>query len=220
MTIGGVSIAYTATAGHLVAVDPVSSKPSAKFFYVAFTRDGAAANMRPVTFFYNGGPGSSAVFLLLGSFAPRRIKTNMPGFTPPPPYTMEDNPDSLIDRSDLVYINPVGTGYSSAIAPFKNRDFWGVDQDARSIKQFIKRYLTANGRWNSPKFLYGESYGTARTCVLAWMLHEDGIDLNGVTLQSSVLDYTANFSNAVGLDADVCGGRLVSQEDRSQPAAG
>ena len=198
-TIGGVSIAYTATAGHLVAVDPISSKPSAKFFYVAFTRDGAAANMRPVTFFYNGGPGSSAVFLLLGSFAPRRIKTNMPGFTPPPPYTMEDNPDSLIDRSDLVYINPVGTGYSSAIAPFKNRDFWGVDQDARSIKQFIKRYLTANGRWNSPKFLYGESYGTARTCVLAWMLHEDGIDLNGLTLQSSVLDYPANFSNAVGL---------------------
>ena len=139
------------------------------------------------------------MFLLLGSFAPRRIKTNMPGFTPPPPYTMEDNPDSLIDRSDLVYINPVGTGYSSAIAPFKNRDFWGVDQDARSIKQFIKRYLTANGRWNSPKFLYGESYGTARTCVLAWMLHEDGIDLNGLTLQSSVLDYPANFSNAVGL---------------------
>ena len=199
VTVGGQSIAYTATAGHLVAVDPVSSKPSAKFFYVAFTKDGAAAETRPVTFFYNGGPGSSAVFLLLGSFAPRRIKTNMPGFTPPPPYAMEDNPDSLIDRSDLVYINPVGTGYSSAIAPFKNRDFWGVDQDARSIKQFIKRYLTANARWNSPKFLFGESYGTPRTCVLAWMLHEDGIDLNGLTLQSSVLDYPANFTNAVGL---------------------
>ena len=198
-TIGGVPIAYTATAGHLVAVDPSSSKPAAKFFYVAFTADGAAPSTRPVTFFYNGGPGSSAVFLLLGSFAPRRIRTNMPGFTPPPPYAMEDNPDSLIDRSDLVYINPVGTGYSAAVAPFKNRDFWGVDQDALSIKQFIKRYLTANNRWNSPKFLFGESYGTARTCVLAWMLHEDGIDLNGVTLQSSVLDYPANFSNAPGL---------------------
>ena len=152
-----------------------------------------------MTFFYNGGPGSSAVFLLLGSFAPRRIHTNMPGFTPPPPYSMEDNPDSLIDRTDLVYINPVGTGYSAAIAPCKNRDFWGVDQDARSIKQFIKRYLTANSRWNSPQFLFGESYGTARSCVLAWMLHEDGIDLNGVTLQSSVLDYTPTFSNPVGL---------------------
>ena len=179
----------------------------------------AAANTRPVTFFYNGGPGSSSVFLLLGSFAPRRIKTSMPGFTPPPPYTMEDNPDSLIDRSDLVYINPVGTGYSSAIAPFKNRDFWGVDQDARSIKQFIKRYLTANGRWNSPKFLFGESYGTARTCVLAWMLHEDGIDLNGVTLQSSVLDYTGEFQQRRRPHADLRRGRLVSQQDRSQSAA-
>jgi carboxypeptidase C (cathepsin A) len=199
VTVGGAPIAYTATAGHLVAVDPSSSKPAAKFFYVAFTADGAPPSTRPVTFFYNGGPGSSAVFLLLGSFAPRRIRTSMPGFTPPPPYTMEDNPDSLIDRSDLVYINPVGTGYSAAIAPFKNRDFWGVDQDALSIKQFIKRYLTAFNRWNSPKFLFGESYGTARTCVLAWMLHEDGIDLNGLTLQSSVLDYPANFTNAVGL---------------------
>jgi carboxypeptidase C (cathepsin A) len=198
-TIGGVPIPYTATAGHLVAVDPLSSKPAAKFFYVAFTADGQPAAARPVTFFYNGGPGSSAVFLLLGSFAPRRIHTKMPGFTPPPPYAMEDNPDSLIDRSDLVFINPVGTGYSAAIAPFKNRDFWGVDQDATSIKQFVKRYLTANGRWNSPKYLFGESYGTARTCVLAWMLHEDGVDLNGLTLQSSVLDYPANFSNAPGL---------------------
>jgi carboxypeptidase C (cathepsin A) len=154
---------------------------------------------RPVTFFYNGGPGSSAVFVLLGSFAPRRIRTRLPSFTPPAPYTIEDNPDSLIDRSDLVFINPVGTGYSTAIAPFKNRDFWGVDQDARSIKQFIKKYLTTYNRWNSPKFLFGESYGTARSCVLAWLLHEDGIDLNGITLQSSVLDYQANFSNAPGL---------------------
>ena len=182
-----------------MAVDPLSSKPASTFFYVAFTADGMDPTTRPVTFFYNGGPGSSAVFLMLGSFAPRRIKTNMPGFTPPPPYAMEDNPDSLIDRSDLVYINPVGTGYSAAIAPYKNRDFWGVDQDATSIKQFIKRYLSAFNRWNSPRFLFGESYGTARSCVLAWMLHEDGLDLNGITLQSSVLDYPANFSNAVGL---------------------
>lgn len=197
--VNGVSIPYTATVGHLVTVDPSSSKPAAKFFYVAFTADGLDLTTRPVTFFYNGGPGSSSVFLLLGSFAPRRIRTSMPEFTPPPPYAMEDNPDSLIDRSDLVYINPVGTGYSAAIAPFKNRDFWGVDQDAVSIKQFIKRYLSAFNRWNSPRFLLGESYGTARSCVLAWLLHEDGLDLNGITLQSSVLDYPANFSNAVGL---------------------
>ena len=149
--VNGISIPYTATVGHLVTVDPSSSKPAAKFFYVAFTADGLDLTTRPVTFFYNGGPGSSSVFLLLGSFAPRRIRTSMPEFTPPPPYAMEDNPDSLIDRSDLVYINPVGTGYSAAIAPFKNRDFWGVDQDAVSIKQFIKRYLSAFNRWNSPR---------------------------------------------------------------------
>lgn len=197
VTVGGSKIAYTATVGHLVTVDPSSSKPDAKMFYVAFTKDGEKEENRPLTFFYNGGPGSSSVFVLLGSFAPRRIKTAMPDFTPPAPYAMEDNPDSLIDRSDLIFINPVGTGYSAAIAPNKNRDFWGVDQDADSIKQFIKRYLTKNNRWNSPKFLFGESYGTARSCVLAYRLHEDGVDLNGITLQSSILDYR-QASNPVG----------------------
>ncbi|WP_244849911.1 S10 family peptidase [Caballeronia sp. SL2Y3] len=197
VTIGGEKIAYTATVGHLVTVDPSSSKPDAKMFYVAFTKDGAKEEERPLTFFYNGGPGSSSVFVLLGSFGPRRIKTAMPSFTPPAPYEMEDNADSLLDKSDLIFINPVGTGYSAAIAPNKNRDFWGVDQDADSIKQFIKRYLTKNNRWNSPKFLFGESYGTARSCVLAYRLHEDGVDLNGITLQSSILDYR-QAGNPVG----------------------
>ncbi|HEV3105832.1 MAG TPA: peptidase S1 [Trinickia sp.] len=190
ISIGGRKIDYTATAGHLVTVDESSSQPNAKMFYVAFTEDGQSEEARPVTFFYNGGPGSSSVFVLLGSFAPKRIKTSMPNFTPPAPYQIEDNPDSLLDKSDLVFINPVGTGYSAAVAPHKNRDFWGVDQDARSIKQFIKRFLTKNNRWNSPKYLFGESYGTARSCVLAYLLHEDGVDLNGITLQSSILDYT------------------------------
>ncbi|CAG9201827.1 carboxypeptidase-related protein [Paraburkholderia sabiae] len=197
VTIGGKKINYTATAGHLVTVDPSSSQPAAKFFYVAFTQDSQKEETRPLTFFYNGGPGSSSVFVLLGSFAPRRIKTSMPSFTPPAPYQMEDNPDSLLDKSDLIFINPVGTGYSAAVAPRKNRDFWGVDQDADSIKQFIKRYLTKNNRWNSPKFLFGESYGTARSCVLAYKLHEDGVDLNGITLQSSILDYT-QAGNPIG----------------------
>ncbi|WP_017778297.1 S10 family peptidase [Paraburkholderia kururiensis] len=197
IVIGGKKINYTATAGHLVTVDPSSSQPNARIFYVAFTEDGQKEEARPVTFFYNGGPGSSSVFVLLGSFAPKRIKTSMPGFTPPAPYQLEDNPDSLLDKSDLVFINPVGTGYSAAIAPHKNRDFWGVDKDADSIKQFIKRFLTKNNRWNSPKYLFGESYGTARSCVLAYRLHEDGVDLNGVTLQSSILDYT-QAGNPVG----------------------
>ncbi|WP_225724811.1 MULTISPECIES: S10 family peptidase [unclassified Nocardia] len=198
ITLGGREIAYTATAGHLVTVDPSSSQPNAKMFYVAFTEDGQSEEARPVTFFYNGGPGSSAVFVMLGSFAPRRIVTNMPDFTPPAPYRMEDNPDSLLDKSDLVFINPVGTGYSVAVAPHKNREFWGVDQDAESLKDFIKRYLTKNNRWNSPKFLFGESYGTPRSCVLGYRLHEDGVDLNGITLLSSILDY-GQSGNPIGI---------------------
>ncbi len=202
-TIGGATIAYTATAGHLITVDPSSSQPEATIFYVAFTADGAAATGRPVTFFYNGGPGSSSVYLLLGSFAPMRLKTAMPSFTPPAPYTLEPNPDSLLDRTDLVFINPVGTGYSAAVAPHVNKDFWGVDQDAGSLSQFIKRYLTRYDRWDSPKFLFGESYGTARSCVLAYALHEAGVDLNGVTLQSSILDYS-KAGNPVGLLPTLC----------------
>jgi carboxypeptidase C (cathepsin A) len=197
-TIGGKTIAYTARAGHLVTTDQYSAHPAATIFYVSFTMDVGNPSTRPVTFFYNGGPGSSSVFLLLGSFGPRRIRTSMPYFTPPAPYAMVDNQDSLLDQTDMVFINPVGTGYSAAIAPGKNKDFWGVDEDARSIKQFVKRYLTAYNRWNSPKFLFGESYGTPRTCVLTWLLHEDGVDLNGVVLQSSILDYSQT-SNAVGL---------------------
>jgi carboxypeptidase C (cathepsin A) len=203
VTLGGKEIAYTATAGHLVTVDPSSSQPAAKIFYVAFTEDTPSPTERPVTFFYNGGPGSSSVYVLLGSFAPMRLKTSMPSFTPPAPYTIEPNPDSLLDKTDLVFINPVGTGYSAAIAPRVNKDFWGVDQDAGSLRQFVKRYLTRYDRWDSPKFLFGESYGTARSCVLAYLLHEDGVDLNGVTLLSSILDYS-QAGNPVGLLPTLC----------------
>jgi len=203
IALGGRKIDYTATAGHLVTVDPSSSKPTAKIFYVAFTADPANAQNRPVTFFYNGGPGSSSVYIMLGSFAPTRLRTALPDFTPPAPYTLEPNPDSLLDRSDLVFINPVGTGYSAAIEPHTNKDFWGVDQDAGSLRQFIKRFLTKYDRWNSPKFLFGESYGTARSCVLAYLLHEDGVDLNGVVLLSSILDYS-QAGNPVGLLPTLC----------------
>ena len=180
----GKKVAYRTTLQETI-LKGANGQPAASLFSFSYVAKGAKAD-RPVVFAFNGGPGSSSVFVLLGSFAPRRIKTSMPSFTPPAPYTMEDNPDSLLDESDLVFINPVGTGYSAAVAPRRNREFWGVDQDADSIKQFIKRYLTANDRWNSPKFLFGESYGTARSCVLAYRLHEDGVDLNGVTLQSSM----------------------------------
>ncbi len=199
IAIGGETFAYTARAGHLTTIDPGTSKPNATMFYISYTRDNPdSSKPRPVTFFYNGGPGSSSVYLLLGSFGPKRIQSSFPNFTPPAPYRLLDNPDSLLDRSDLVFINPVGTGYSTAIAPWKNKDFWGVDQDARSIDRFIQRYLTLYNRWNSPKFLFGESYGTPRSAVTSWLLHEDGIELNGITLLSSILDYS-NAASAIGL---------------------
>jgi carboxypeptidase C (cathepsin A) len=198
INLNGKRIPYVARAGHLVTTDSYSSQHVAKIFYVSFSAVSDTPSERPITFFYNGGPGSSSVYLLLGSFGPRRIKTCIPGFTPPAPYELVDNQECLLDKTDLVFINPVGTAYSTAIAPRKNGDFWGVDEDAQSIKQFVKRYLTAFGRWNSAKFLFGESYGTPRTCVLAWRLHEDGVDLNGIILQSSILDYSRE-GDSVGL---------------------
>lgn len=217
VTIGGKSISYTARAGHLATIDASTSQPNAKMFYVAYTADNPdPSKPRPVTFFYNGGPGSSSVYLLLGSFGPKRIQSSFPNFTPPAPYTLLDNPDSLLDRSDLVFINPVGTGYSTAIAPFKNKDFWGVDQDAHSIDRFIQRYLTLYNRWNSPKFLFGESYGTARSAVVSWVLHEDGVELNGMTLQSSILDYS-NAVSAIGLFPTLAADAYYYKKDSISP---
>src|SRR5262249_60907186 len=198
ITLNGTTIPYTARAGHLVTTDPYGPQPAAKIFYVSFTANDANPSKRPVTVLYNAGPGSSSVYLLLRAFGPRRIKTSGTHYTPPAPYALKDNQESLLDQTDLVFINPVGTAYSTAIAPHKNSDFWGVDEDAGSIKQFVKRYLTAFNRWNSPKFLYGESYGTPRTCALTWLLHEEGVDLNGIILQSSLLDYS-RIGDPIGL---------------------
>jgi carboxypeptidase C (cathepsin A) len=210
-------IAYTARAGHLVTTDPHSPQPAAKIFYVSFTANGASPSKRPVTFLYNGGPGSSSVYLLLGSFGPRRIKTSGIHYTPPAPYALKDNQESLLDQTDLVFIDPVGTAYSTAIAPHKNSDFWGVDADAGSIAQFVKRYLTAFNRWNSPKFLYGESYGTPRTCALTWLLHEEGVDLNGIILQSSLLDYS-RIGDPIGLLPTLAADAWYHKKAKPRPA--
>lgn len=201
--INNKKIKYTATAGHLVTVEQFSSTPNAKMFYIAFTADNA--KNRPVTFIYDGGPGTTSMFLMLGAFSPKIMKTSSPDYTPPAPYKLEDNPNSLLDKTDLVYINPVGSGYSTAIFPSKNRDFWGVDQDAQSMVDFITRYLSKNNRWNSPKYLMGLSYGTPRSAVLSFFLHKNGIDINGVTLVSSILDYSKWFS-AEGLFPSLAAG--------------
>ncbi len=192
----GQTIRYTTTAGHLTASDS-SGRPEATMFYVAYVAAGADGSPRPLTFFYNGGPGSSSIWLKLGSFAPNRVATPDPAVTGWPNFPLVDNQESLIDVTDMVFIDPPGTGFSEAIAPNTNRSFWGVDQDAKVMRDFIERYLAVNQRAASPIYLYGESYGTPRTDVLAPLLEAAGVHLSGMVLQSCILDYNAqSFSPA------------------------
>ncbi len=192
LVLGGRTLAYTARTGHLIARDPASGAAEASFFHVSYLRDGADPAMRPVTFFYNGGPGSASVWLHLGSFGPRRLATGVPATTGAVPAPLVDNAESLLDVSDLVFVDAVGTGYSQAIAPRRNVDFWGVDADAAVFRDFVVRWLAAHDRGASPRFLYGESYGGPRTAVLARLLQEAGVMLDGLVLQSPALDYNSN----------------------------
>ena len=204
LTVGGQTLSYTATAGHLIARDTAGAA-QASVFYVAYTRPGADVATRPVTFFYNGGPGSASVWLQLGSFGPKRLVTGVPDTALARPFAMVDNAEHLLGESDLVFINAVGTGYSQAIAPFTNRSFWGVDADAALFRDFILRYLAANNRAASPKYLFGESYGGPRTAVLARRLQEAGVMLDGLVLQSPAMDYNSNCGITTGQG---CGGYL------------
>ena len=191
LTVNGTSLAYVATAGHLIARSP-AGQAEASVFYVAYTVPAADPATRPVTFFYNGGPGSASVWLQLGSFGPRRLVTGVPATTAARPFPLVDNAEHLLSQSDLVFVNAVGTGYSQALAPFSNQSFWGVDADAALFRDFIQRYLVVNSRSASPKYLYGESYGGPRTAVLARRLQDAGVMLDGLVLQSPALDYNSN----------------------------
>lgn len=206
LTANGQTLSYTATAGHLIARDAVGAA-QASMFYVAYTLPGADAATRPVTFFYNGGPGSASVWLQLGSFGPKRVVSNAPDTTAARPLPMIDNAEHLLGQTDLVFINAVGSGYSQAIAPFTNRSFWGVDVDAALFRDFIQRYLSVNNRAASPKYLYGESYGGPRTAVLARRLQEAGVMLDGLVLQSPAMDYNSNCGITSGQG---CSGYLPS----------
>ncbi|MES2960554.1 MAG: peptidase S10 [Pseudomonadota bacterium] len=186
------ALAYTATVGHLVASDPTSGAPKAAMFYAAYTLNGATAGTRPVTFFFNGGPGSASVWLHLGSFGPRRLATGVPSTTLPRPFALVDNLETMLDVSDLVFVDAVGSGHSQAIAPHNNRSFWGVDADAAVFRDFVRRYVEVNARQASPKWLFGESYGGPRGAVLALLLEQAGVELAGVVLQSPALDYNSN----------------------------
>ena len=186
--IDGRTISYRATAGTLLIKDD-KGKPTVSFFYVAYTADNAKAGERPLTFMFNGGPGSSTMWLHMGSFGPFRVANRGDQPIPPPPYTTVANDDSLLDKTDLVFIDAPGTGYSQLVGAAKGKDFYGVDQDAAAFAKFITRYVSTNQRWNSPKFLFGESYGTTRSAVLVKLLQAQGMEFNGVILMSSILDF-------------------------------
>ncbi len=188
LTLDGKVLKYTATAGNLLIRD-ADDKPNGSIFYVAYTLDGADPTTRPVSFLYNGGPGSATLWLHMGSFSPVRVETDSPNPTAGPPFKLVPNQYSLLDKTDLVFIDAPLTGYSRAVGKGTAKDFTGVDEDLHAFDKFIQRYLTVNQRWNSPKFLIGESYGTTRSAALADMLGNDGVQLNGVALISSILNY-------------------------------
>lgn len=192
LTLDGRALDYTATAGHLTARDLGTGAARASFFYVAYTLNAAAPATRPVTFFYNGGPGSATVWLHIGSFGPRRLATAVPATNQPTPFAMVDNTESLLDLTDLVFVDAVGSGYSQAVAPNANNAFWGVDDDATVFRDFVMTYVARNNRGESPRFLYGESYGGPRTAVLADLLEAAGSRLHGVVLQSPAMNYNSN----------------------------
>jgi carboxypeptidase C (cathepsin A) len=188
--VGGQNIPYKATAGTMTLKDD-KGEQSASLFYIAYTRsDVDDPSKRPIAFIYNGGPGSSSVWLHMGAFGPRRVLTTDAAATPPSPYKLTDNQNCLLDATDLVFLDPVGTGFSHAVGKASDKEFWGVDQDVRSLAQAIRNYISRNTRWNSPKFLIGESYGTFRSAALSNYVQSggDGIDLNGIVMLSTVLN--------------------------------
>jgi carboxypeptidase C (cathepsin A) len=205
VTVDGQKIDYTATAGTIILRND-QGEPIALFGYTAYTKDGVKnpAN-RPITFSYNGGPGSSSIWLHMGVMGPRRVVLKDPEATPPAPYELTDNQYSMLDATDIVMVDPVGTGLSRAVGKSKNKDFWGVDQDISSVSNFIKSYISANNRWNSPKYLLGESYGTTRSAGIAdYLQQREGIALNGIVLVSTVLDLrTIAFGDADNLPYEI-----------------
>lgn len=212
MLAGGQTVNYTAVAGTLtvgasdqqdatIGLDgktlpdsgekapekPEDAPATARIFYAAYFKKDAAAEQRPVTFMYNGGPGSSTMWLHMGSFGPRRIVTTDTEHEAAAPYKIVNNQFSLLDVSDVVFIDAPGTGFSRIFGKDKDKAFWGTDPDAHAFERFIRRFLTKYDRWNSPKYLFGESYGTPRSAVLSAALHN--VDLNGIVLLSAILSF-------------------------------
>jgi len=196
--VKGKKIEYMAVAGDTLVYDQ-QGKAKAQIFSTAYFRDDVKhKSNRPISFIFNGGPGSSSVWLHMGIFGPKWVKLPSDAKNPgAPPYELANNPYSLLDVTDLVFIDPVGTGYSKAVGHAKGKDFWGVKEDAEVLAEFIRQFITEHKRWNSPKYIGGESYGTTRAGALVKELQEGwgSIDLNGVILISAILDFqTGDFT--------------------------
>src|ERR1700692_3662547 len=188
ISVNGKALKYSAAAGRL-PIKRGDGKIEAEMFFVAYTLDGQEASKRPLTFAFNGGPGSASIWLHMGALGPRRVVLNPDGFLPPAPYRIEDNPYTLLDKSDLVLVDAIGTGFSRAETTEVAKKFWGVKGDIDAFSEFIRLYITRYERWSSPLFLLGESYGTTRSAGIAGYLADRGISFNGITLLSTVLNF-------------------------------
>ncbi len=193
--VNGKVLNYTVTTGYMPIKNSVSDETEARVFYMAYTLDDPPAK-RPLMFSFNGGPGSASVWLHLGALGPKRVRMLDDGLMPPPPYELVDNEQTWLTETDLVFIDPVGTGYSRAVRQELASKFLGVNGDIASVGEFIRLYLTRNDRWMSPLFLVGESYGTTRASGLSNYLFEHGIGLNGILLISTVMNFqTIRFAD-------------------------
>ena len=188
ITVDGKLLKYSATTGRL-PIKRGDGKIEAQMFFVAYTLDGQDAANRPLTFAFNGGPGSSTIWLHMGALGPRKVVLQPEGFMPPAPYHIEDNPYTLLDKTDLVMIDAIGTGFSRAADAEMFKKFWGVRGDIEAFSEFIRLYITRNERWSSPLYILGESYGTTRAAGIAGYLADQGISFNGITLLSMVLNF-------------------------------
>ena len=194
VTLDGKLLKYTATTGRL-PIKRGDGKIEAEMFFVAYTLDGQDAGKRPLTFAFNGGPGSATIWLHMGALGPRRVVMQPDGFMPPAPYHIADNPHTLLDKSDVVFVDAMSTGFSRAANAELSKKFLGVKGDIEAFSEFIRLYLTRYERWSSPLFLFGESYGTTRAAGIAGNLADQGISFNGITLLSTALSFQTLVDN-------------------------
>ncbi|NNM98300.1 MAG: peptidase S10 [Candidatus Eremiobacteraeota bacterium] len=195
IVLDGKRIQYTARAGTIVLRNE-QHQPTLRMFYVAYTENGASPERRPITFLYNGGPGSSSMWLHMGSWGPVRVEVGDGTITGGPPFRIVKNQYSLLNVTDLVFIDMPDSGFGRIVGVGKPKMFFGVDKDVAAFGQFVERYASTFGRWNSPKFLYGESYGTTRSAALVHYLQQKGVGINGVVLQSSILNFGLDVTGA------------------------